>query len=125
MRRDQVTADGTCTNAASDGIDGDGDDTEHGAPVFVANFIRWVARSGAPVVSSSLDSFPTSVPLPIDFPNFDVDDDDDDDEEEEKKEQDEKEQDEKEQEQQQQEEEEEEKRCSVPAAPAVPAVPDV
>ena len=63
VRRDQVTADGTCTNAASDGFDGDGDDTEHGAPVFVANFIRWVARSGAPLVSTSLDSLP-SAPLP-------------------------------------------------------------
>ena len=36
----RVTADGTCTNAASDGFDGDCDDTERRAPVFVANFIR-------------------------------------------------------------------------------------
>ena len=59
----RVTADGTCTNAASDGFDGDGDDTERRAPFFVANFIRWVARSGAPLVSTSLDSLP-SAPLP-------------------------------------------------------------
>ena len=59
----RVTADGTCTNAASDGFDGDGNDTERRAPIFVANFIRWVARSGAPLVSTSLDSLP-SAPLP-------------------------------------------------------------
>ena len=59
----RVTADGTSINAASDDFDGDGDDTERRAPIFVANFIRWVARSGAPLVSTSLDSLP-SAPLP-------------------------------------------------------------